>query len=186
MLAPTGVLDSPAAQRTGIDLDWAEAHAARLRHAPDFIARLKQLFGEPPSGGAPDADSALYEGFVDNGDRRVAERVRRLGPIDAAAMLGDQHAPFTDERLDELLLHWIGRHAEECLKPVEYEAWQDYRRRRLIDDDELGGITLAHYRARIDQLRSERPDRLELLDQLAEWPREIGLVDDRDAPTWAQ
>jgi exodeoxyribonuclease-1 len=181
MISPTGVLDGPAAHRTGIDLEWAEAHAVRLRHEPEFVDRLRQLFARTPAGTAPDADTALYQGFVGDGDRRVAERVRQLGPAAAAELLAARPGPFADERLADLLMHWVGRHAEDRLPAAEREGWEDYRRRRLLDDPELAGITLDHYLARIEQLRAERPEQSGLLDELARWPRAIGLETGPDA-----
>ncbi|MGK7294309.1 MAG: exodeoxyribonuclease I [Candidatus Wenzhouxiangella sp. M2_3B_020] len=175
MLSPVGTLDSDAARRTGIDLDQAGRHAERLRSADEFVDRLRKLFGEPPGGQALDAETALYEGFITDADKRLAERLRTQGPVEAAALLADGNGPFDDERLGELLLHFVGRHAEDRLDPVQRQAWQDYRRRRLVDDPDLASIQLADYLARIERLRRERPERADLLDRLAEWPARIGL-----------
>jgi exodeoxyribonuclease-1 len=182
MLAPIGVLDDAAARRTGIDLDAAAAHAQGLRDDPALVGRIRHLFADRPAAAPADAEVALYAGFVDGADRRVAERVRGLGPEGAADLLGASPAPFADERLAELLLRWVARHAEHRLPPDQRDAWEVHRRRRLLDDPELAGITLADFRARIDALRAERPDRRELLDELARWPAEIGLADDPRDP----
>ena len=175
MLSPVGTLDADAARRTRIDLAEAGRHAERLRADDAFVERLRHVFGEPRPGISLDAETALYEGFVADADRRLAERVRAHGPVEAASMLSDGPGPFSDERLGELLLHFVGRHAEERLDPSRMEAWQDYRRRRLVDDPDLASIQLADYHGRIARLRRERPDRADLLDRLAEWPARIGL-----------
>jgi exodeoxyribonuclease-1 len=175
MLAPTGVLDAPAAERTGIDLQWAESHAVRLRHASDFVARLRRVLGKLPSAVATDADTALYGGFVPDDDRRIADRIAAMAPGEAAELIRDGAGPFRDERLAELLVHYVGRHAPERLPPAARTEWEAYRRRRLLDDPELGGIVLAEYRARIEVLRRMQPERLDLLDALSAWPAEIGL-----------
>ncbi|HKL50040.1 MAG TPA: exodeoxyribonuclease I [Wenzhouxiangellaceae bacterium] len=175
MLSPTGVLDAAAAERTQIDLDQAAAHALRLAGEPAFIAVLLEMFSSTRSPTSLDADTALYDGFVPDSDRRVAERIRSHSPERAAALLSASPGPFSDERMAELLLHYVGRHAASSLGTPQREAWQAYRRRRLVDDPELGSVQLSGYLARIEQLRRERPDCAALLDELAAWPSRIGI-----------
>jgi len=174
MLAPTGVLDDGAATRTGIDLARARRHAETLETAPDFAAAVIAALDRTRDGRAPDAETALYEGFVDNADRALAERLRGQDPETLATHLASG-GPFGDARLNELLVHFIGRHAPERLDADHREAWEAYRRKRLLDDPELAGLTLDEYLQRLQRLRREHPERGALLDQLAAWPREIGL-----------
>lgn len=175
MLSPTGVLDAAAAERTQIDLARAAEHAHRLIDEPGFVSNLMTMFAQAEAGPSLDADTALYDGFVPDSDRRVADRIRSQPPEQAAALLSDAPGPFSDERMAELLLHYVGRHAPSSLSPPQREAWQAYRRRRLLDDPELASVQLAGYLERIEQLRQERPDRADLLDELAAWPSHIGI-----------
>jgi len=175
MLSPTGVLDAAAAERTQIDLDQADAHALKLADDSAFVAALLEIFTSPRAAESFDADTALYDGFVPDSDRRVAERIRNQPPEQAAALLSASPGPFSDERMAELLLHYAGRHATSSLEGPQREAWRAYRRRRLIDDPELASVQLPGYLARIEQLRAERPDCAGLLDELAAWPAHIGI-----------
>jgi len=177
MLSPTSTLDHAAARRTQIDLNRAEAHAQVLAAAPEFCARLVDIFSTAGNGAAYDADTALYEGFVPDGDRRLAERIRNNPPEQAAELLVESQGPFSDARLTELLLHYLGRHAENLLEPEDRAAWNAYRRRRLLDDPELASQRLSEFLQRIEALRRERPDCAALLDELAQWPQRIGIND---------
>jgi len=169
MLAPTAVLDEAAAERTGIDLELASRHTAQLGRAEDFVTRLRQVFGAPRPAASPDADTALYAGFVPDADRRVAEQIRREGPAEAAGRLRYPGAGFEDARLEELLLHYVGRHAPDRLDAARRREWEDYRRRKLHDDPDLATLRVPEYRERIARLRAERPDAAGFLDRLEGW-----------------
>jgi len=177
MLAPTATLDAAAAERTGIDLAAAEHHAQSLGNQPEFLARLVAVLSAVRPALAFDPETALYDGFVPDGDRRMAERIRSESPEQAAALLEGLQGPFADQRLTELLLHYLGRHAESSLDAEQRRVWQDYRRRRLLDDPELAPMRLDGYQQRIDELRTTLCDHGNILDDLAQWPRQIGIDD---------
>lgn len=175
MLSPVNTLDEAARERSGIDLGQAERHATRLASADEFIARLIEAMAGSPPDTASDAEVALYQGFVGNADRGLAERARGMTPDQLADWLNDGAGPFDDSRLNDLLLRFVGRFAPERLNDEARAEWEDYRRRRLLDDPDLGSIRLAEYRARLAELRLERSDQNALLDALEAWPGELGL-----------
>ena len=47
----------------------------------------------------------------------------------------------------------------------------------MIDDPDLAPLRLAEYLQRIESLRREAPARGALLDELAQWPDQIGIGD---------
>jgi len=55
------------------------------------------------------------------------------------------------------------------------KRWQDYRRRRLVDDPELASVRIGDYRTRIAVLLAQRPEKRALLEELMTWPDELGL-----------
>jgi exodeoxyribonuclease-1 len=175
MLAPTPVLDAAAAKRTGIDMETSERHARSLMRADGFVERLRQIFSAPRASAALDAETGLYEGFIDDGDRRASEQIRSEPPATAASRLSRRGAGFADERLEELLLHYVARHAPEALDAEQRADWERYRLRKLIEDPELGSIQVDEYRSRIKRLRSERPDSNRLFDRLEEWLETLEL-----------
>jgi exodeoxyribonuclease-1 len=174
MLAPMSVLDADARARTGIDPELAAACAERLRRDPPFLQRLSEALTGPRDGRSADADTALYEGFIENVDRARAERLRGQAPETLAAQVDE--APFADERLNQLLLHFVGRHAPASLSPGARAEWTEYRQRRLHDDPDLAALRIADYRLRIAELRAARPERAELFDALDDWATELDAL----------
>lgn len=175
MIAPTAVLDDAAASRTGIDLEQAGAFAERLAAAESLQRNLIELMGAPRDAEAMDADVALYAGFLPRGDRGLVDRVRDLTPVQVAEWINRDPAPFSDDRLNDLLLRFAGRHAPEALDPEPASEWEHWRRRRLLDDPDLGPIQLDAYQARVETLARDYPERTELFDALRQWPIEIGF-----------
>lgn len=175
MLSPTSVLNAEAAERTDIDLAQARQYAQRFADEPGFLANLLEVFSSTRTGPSLDADTALYDGFLPDSDRRLAERIRQQPPEQAAGLLSASPGPFSDERMVELLLHYAGRHAAASLEPTQHAAWEDYRRRRLLEDPDLATMNLPEYLQRIEQLRRERPNATRVLDELAAWPSLIGI-----------
>ena len=175
MLSPTGTLDEAAAERSGIDLAAAARRADRLAAGPELIAALMRVFGAPRAADDVDAEQALYAGFVPREDRARMEPLATMAPGDVAAWVNREAEPFTDPRLNALLLRFAGRHAVEALDPEPRAEWERWRLRRLVDDPELGSIQLADYPHRIEALRLQHPERGELLDALAAWPDHLRL-----------
>ncbi|MGY6553869.1 MAG: exodeoxyribonuclease I [Wenzhouxiangella sp.] len=173
MISPMAVLDGPAARRLAIDLDAVERHAARLIAAPEWCARVASLFQRPETSTAVDAELDLYGGFVARSDHAMRERIRQL---DGQA-LADLASPFSDERLNVLLFRYRARHWPASLSDQERAAWDDYRRRRLIDDPELASIRLDEFCAELMRLRSQHPQHQALFQALADWLRQIDLSD---------
>ena len=175
MLAPMNVLNEAAQTRTGIDPIAAARYANTLSADETFIANLRQVFRPQPRSEDVDAETALYSGFVGRDDRQICARLNRMSAEQIAAFSLDQPEPFADPRLNTLLLHFTGRHAETHLDEAARSEWQDYRHRRLLYDPDLASIQLESYRQRVVELMQQRPDRLALLEQLARWPETLQI-----------
>ena len=155
--------------RLSIDRGLAEARAARLREAgPELAGKLQRVYARQREQPPADADAALYDGFVRDGDRRLFADVRATPP----AQLGSRDFGFRDPRMPELLFRYRARNWPDTLDAAERERWNDYRRRRLADDSSLSELGFTPYFQRIATLRAEHasdPARLALLDQLDAW-----------------
>ncbi len=173
MLAPMTVLDEPAARRTGIDAGQASRNAGVLRRHPELTSMLAELLAVPAADERHDAEVALYEGFVSASDRRIAERVRSCEPEQIGTQLGDPQTLFSDPRLNELLIRYLGRHAEHSLGEQQLEQWRQFRRRKLLDDPDLADLRIPEYLEQIRQLRQRHPDQQALLDQLEAWAHSL-------------
>ena len=115
-----------------------------------------------------DADASLYDGFIGDGDKRRCADVRATPP----GALGSRDFDFQDARLPELLFRHRARNWPETLSIDEKVRWDDYRRRRLVDDSGLSEVTFARYEAQIAELRGTHAEdgaKLALLDRLQDW-----------------
>ena len=171
MLAPMNVLNESARERTGIHPEQASQHALALQSNHQFISTLREVFKPQPHRSDIDAETALYSGFVGRDDRQICARLNQMSADQIGRFSNDQPEPFSDPRLNELLLHFVGRHAENSLDEAAREQWQDYRLRRLKHDPDLASIQLEAYRQRITELMQQQPERQVLLENLAHWPQ---------------
>jgi exodeoxyribonuclease-1 len=156
------------AQRWGIDLAQAAAHAEVARALPDMSAIWPAVFARPQEP-APDVEQDLYGGFVGNTDRR------RLN--DLRAMTGEQlartRAAFDDPRLGELLWRYRARNFPESLSPEEVQRW-DAHRAACLFDGQGGARTVEQLFAEIDQLSETADERAEtILGALYDWAEAI-------------
>jgi len=105
-----------------------EENKKSLLAHPDFIERMRTEQEERPEfPPAKDPESALYDGFLNDQDRRVCLAVRRASKAD----LDHFHPEFHDERLPDLLMHYKARNYPETLNEDERKAWEEYRMGRI-------------------------------------------------------
>jgi len=162
-------LRAPDFERLCIDPAAVETRAAQLRaHGPELAEKVRRVFArERPAEGPPDADGALYDGFLADGDRAQLARVRACPPDALAGMAGN----FRDPRLPELLFRYRARNHPQTLDAGERARWDDYRQRRFTTPG-MAEQTMDEYLAQIGALRGEHHDNpasLALLDALEQW-----------------
>ena len=137
------------AERWGLDLETARAHAARAAAGPDMTVIWEQVFWRPAAEPA-DVDEDLYGGFVGNGDRRLLEALRREPP----AKLATASPHFQDDRLGELLFRYRARNFPQTLSQEELEHWEQHRAARLYEG--AGGArTVDELFSELDRLGAE-------------------------------
>jgi len=160
-------------QRLGIDRTVVDARAQRIRDAgPALVEKVRGVFATERERTPSDADASLYDGFVGEGDKRLARDVRttREGALAQATFA------FRDPRMTDLLFRYRARNWPGTLDAAERVRWDDYRRRRLVDDAGLSEYSFDRYHAEIAALRVAHPDdgtKQALLDQLDAWGREL-------------
>lgn len=144
-----------------------------LRNAgPSLAEKVRRVYSIERERVPLDVDGSLYDGFVDNGDKRLFGEVRAAPP----ETLGARAFGFRDPRLPELLFRYRARNWPATLSPMEKERWNDYRRRRLRGENDLSEYSFDMFRAEISTLRVAHGDdagKRMLLDQLEAWAREI-------------
>lgn len=164
-LAPLSVLNDAVLARCQLDVELCQRHAQTLTHNHDAIcSKLQTLCELNRLDAEGDADTALYAGFVANEDRRLCERVRGMTSDDLAA----ETPLFGDDRLNELLLRYRGRHFPDSLDAAEREQWQRWRERKLRFAPD-GGLTLEQYQSLITQQLQAGQGDAAVLAALREW-----------------
>jgi exodeoxyribonuclease-1 len=128
-VAPVGVLEREGGwQRIGLDLATIEKHRDILLSSPAFAENIRSLYeGRPEFAKESDPEAQLYEGFVPDVDKLRIEKVRNATADD----LADMHPEFTDERLNELLLHYKARNYPQSLAEDEIAKWESWRAARI-------------------------------------------------------
>ena len=154
-------------ERLQLDLPRSLAHADTLRAASGIAETVRQVYERARERVASDADAALYDGFLPDGDRRLFSQVRAAPP----QALSGFAARFTDPRLTELLFRYQARNWPQSLTHDQQTRWDDYRRRRLGSDIGLSEYSFETHRESIARLRATRPQPRDqvLLDALQSW-----------------
>ena len=103
------------------------------------------------------------------------QRVRDAAP----EALGQFEGMFSDVRYNELLFRYRARHYPQTLNADEKAQWHEFVTRKLDFDTGVASLTLEQYQDLVTALQAgERdPARRKILDALAAWPQESGLLD---------
>ncbi|MBR9884966.1 MAG: exodeoxyribonuclease I [Oceanospirillales bacterium] len=173
IVAPAGMLNAQEAQRLNINGDVCRRHLALLRSEPGLQAKLAALYTDdhPPADGDP--DHMLYSGgFFGDTDKALMERVRQAAP-DELSML---ELPFQDPRLEEMLLRYKARNYPEAMHEEEHQRWEEYRSRKLLNEDNNGYLTIPKFYEELNRLAqlpttSERDK--QILEELAYYAESI-------------
>jgi exodeoxyribonuclease-1 len=174
VIANLNTLSPAMAERWGLDRAKAERHAlGAARITGEMAGVWPEVFAREAAAPPPDVDEDLYGGFVGNEDRRALQRLRELAP----EALASRHPAFQDARLEELLFRYRARNFRTTLDAEEQARWLEHRRARL-HAGAGGGLTLAAYFDRLDELNEEAEARgderaQELLAALVDWAEQI-------------
>lgn len=163
VMANLKVLTPAMALRWGIDVDAQLENAALARDLPDMSAIWRAVYKQAPDAVPTDVDSALYDGFVGDTDRRRLEALRAM----AGAELAQARPNFDDARLPELLFRYRARNFPDLLSENEVKRWEAHRAARLIDG-EAGARSITQLTNEIAALMLTASDREKtILDALA-------------------
>ncbi|MDQ3511856.1 MAG: exodeoxyribonuclease I [Pseudomonadota bacterium] len=159
--------------RLGIDVAQVAERAQRIRAAgPALVEKVRRVYSPERTNTPCDADAALYDGFIGDGDKRLFNQVRATAP-DA---LGTRIFGFSDPRLPELLFRYRARNWPETLSAAERTRWDDYRRLRLVSGTSLSEYDFASFDAELAALRITHvadATKLALLEAIDAWKQQV-------------
>ncbi len=161
-LAPIGVLDKESQKRIKLSTKQIETNFKELSSNRDFAKSVQQIWQDREFQPETDVDAMLYEGFINNGDKKIMEQVRNHDVND----LADWHPIFSDPRLTELLLRYKARNFPKALSDDESIAWEQYRSKRLSGSCGPDGVKA--YMSKLTKLSAQTTDKdkLFLLNEL--------------------
>ncbi|MDP7071162.1 MAG: hypothetical protein QF561_07420, partial [Phycisphaerales bacterium] len=168
--------------RIGLDLDACRRHYAMLAKAPaDLADRIAAAFTRdfpPPT----DADDMLYEGFIDNAQRRQCEIIAVADPEDLRGL----ERTLTDCRLPELLMHYRARNFPDSLDDGERRRWRERCAARLVAPPGRNQLAWPDWLTHLDETRA-KPDLSDEdrahLDATEDWGRQLAARMDLTVPT---
>ncbi|MBP7454372.1 MAG: exodeoxyribonuclease I [Ottowia sp.] len=153
------------AERWGINMEKALAHAQVARDLPDMSALWPAVYARSPETEVPDAEQALYSGFVAPGDRHRLTELREM----KGAQLAQARTGFDDPRLKELVWRYRARNFADTLTSEEQARWEAHRAARLLDGA-AGARTVEQFLGEIDALSENADERGEdILGALYDW-----------------
>jgi exodeoxyribonuclease-1 len=167
VVVPLNTLDEASAQRLQLDRAAHEKHRAQLLGA-NLAAKIKTVFSDNPFPPHADPELALYNGFLDDNDRQRLAQVRDASADELATL----KLNFKDTRLPELLFRYRARNYPNTLNDMELQRWQEYRQRRLNNEDGGNSLTLPAFRNNLSELKAsnaDKPEKLGILNRLDEY-----------------
>jgi exodeoxyribonuclease-1 len=150
-LAPLSALAGVDLARIGLDTQRCMAHLERLRDQPGLTTKLQQVFARGYGDATPDAELALYSGFLNDADKRLLREVRTTPPDQLPA----RAFAFRDTRLTELFWRYRARSWPQHLSLDEAARWRAFCRQRLENKTELTTLTFDDYFTLIATLRED-------------------------------
>ena len=167
-LAPISTLNDEQAEKWQIDWDEIDQHRDLLMSDPGLISRLTEVYSADRSFEQADADSALYDGFIDQQDRLSCNQVLAASPEKLAEWPDNA---FHDNRLNILLFRYRARNFPESLSEEELLRWQRFCQSRLVDGEFGAGMTVEQFQQQLLTLaqREQGEREQQLLDQLSGW-----------------
>jgi len=138
IILPVQMLDAENARRLQIDIAQAETRWQKLLEDERLIQKAQFAFSGEFEGNFEggfqahrDADSGLYQGFLPDVDRRLADSVQRA----SIEELSTQNFLFQDERMNELLFRYKARHYPDSLNRQDLDIWVEQVRDRYMNSD---------------------------------------------------
>ena len=174
MIVPINTLTGEARERWQLDAARETAHLKLIQQAKDLPAKIRQVFAESPWPASSDPDQSLYDGFLSSSDRRLCELVRTTLPENLAQL----NPAFEAPKLHELLFRYRARNWPHLLNKAEQQRWHEYRMHRLTRPDAGASITYREYGKILSRMAVDAgltPDQRTLVNQLLDWPAQIGL-----------
>jgi exodeoxyribonuclease-1 len=159
-------LEPKIIEQLKIDMDVCMQRLEFLKSNQVAISKVAQNLykNDIERPASADVDQSLYDGFMDNADRRISEQIQTL----SVEELKDFHPQFKDAKLGKLLVHFKARNYPQSLTEDEQEDWFEVVQSR-IQTGENGYLSMDEYSDSISAMRAAHPDKEKLWQQLEKY-----------------
>ena len=163
VVAPLSVLREEDRLRLQLDMQVCKERVQSLSDGQSIWQdKLKTVYASDQFATSEDPEQQLYDGFINDRDRRLCEQVRMVEPHQLASEVW----PFDDPRLPELLFRYRARNFAETLTAHEQQRWLEFCQQRLTDPQTGAPITYkAFTKALIELSLKATPEQLKVLAQ---------------------
>ncbi|MEQ7921289.1 exodeoxyribonuclease I [Xanthomonas sp. WHRI 1810A] len=171
VVAPLSVLREEDRQRLQLDMDVYKERVQRLNEGQALWQdKLKSVYAPDDFSSSEDPEQQLYDGFINDRDRGLCEKVRTAEP----QQLASDPWPFDDERLPELLFRYRARNFAETLNDAEQVRWLNFCRTRLTDPLAGAPNTIKDFtKALIAASLTATPAQLKVLGQWQDYVEQL-------------
>lgn len=165
VVLPVNMLSQSRAEEFGIDLELCQKHWHDFPETELDHFDFDEVFGFGDQS-KQDPELALYEGFIPDSDRRIADSIHYMLPDE----LRQANLAFQDQRLQELLFRYRARNHPDSLSDEEKQSWHLWVKGKL-EKGEPYGMPIDKCLAEIDQLLAESESETDkaILYQLQIW-----------------
>lgn len=153
------------AKQLQIDMDTCMQRLDFIKNNQNRITKVAQdLYDDEQRPPTVDVDQSLYDGFMDNTDRNISNKIQML----SIAQLKNFHPKFKDAKLNKLLLHFKARNYSKSLTKDEQKDWSKTMQSR-IQKGENGYLSIDAYSQSLNAMRKAYPDKEKLWQQLEKY-----------------
>jgi len=171
-LSPVNTLPPEMAEKWGIKWDEIEANKQKLlADKKNLLARLQEMYQQKRDFGETDADSALYNGFINYSDRQMCNQILKTSPESLASL----KPAFSDIRLDILFPRYRARNWPETLEYDEQREWQEFCHARIIEGQYGSTLTVHDFNNILEEMsqRDLSEHQQTLMQQLIAWVQQF-------------
>jgi exodeoxyribonuclease-1 len=162
-------LDPKTVKHLSIDMDKTDKHLAFILENKQAISqKIKEMYQKAEFAKNNDSDQSLYDGFLSNNDRQVADEIAKT-PVENLSNLQPQ---FENENLKKLFVNFKARNYPETLSESESEYWFEVVQER-IQVGENGYLGIEEFEKNLNQLKKDHPEKSKIWESLEEYTQNI-------------
>jgi len=150
ILATPKLVDDKIAERIGLDKGKCDRHWQMMKDL-NLSDKVQAVFKSHQFPESSDPEQSLYQGFLDNRDKKTSADVRAAD----AKTLANTTFSFYDQRLPELLFRYRARNFPESLNEQETSQWREYLKSRFSNAGGEYGQSVEEFREKIAHLLND-------------------------------